>query len=41
MECMRYMGKFNSILNNNKEKSECKNNKDTNKNEKYLYEKFR
>lgn len=42
IECMRRMVKFNSTLNNNKEKSECKNtNKDTNKNKKYLYEKFR
>lgn len=40
-ECMRHMGKFNSTLNNNKEKSKCKNNKDTDKSKKYLYEKFR
>lgn len=40
IECMRHMGKFNSTLNNNKEKSKCKNNKDTDKSKKYLYEKF-
>lgn len=40
IECMRHMGKFNSTL-NNKEKSKCKNNKDTDKSKKYLYEKFR
>lgn len=41
IECMRHMWKFNSTLNNNKEKSKCKNNKDTDKSKKYLYEKFR